>query len=354
MTADTADMALEVEYLKNDKTAYKVQNIDFGIIERPRTKIVLEKYVSQVKLTATDGTTIFDTNQQTSNLTWVKNNYDRQNGLSEGRVIGTVDENILYGSTLNVRYTLILRNHSELDYIDQSYYYTGVVSNRNSENTIRTTAIIEYVPNSLQYDAELTKQNGRLTYAVTQGNGAASASGTIESDKLWQIIANRTESIRLPNEYRGTLIEPGAFDEAKDKIDEILLTNLPGDASQYLRHGDYIEMKDVLTLTRVIARSEDTTDEEEMQNIAEIIRLDIANGRRPYYEDTTQKEVVEIPGNTYPSTLKNIEEIDTGRAEILTFVVPFGANKQLTLIIVTIVSLAILVTGIIVIKKKVL
>ena len=50
----------------------------------------------------------------------------------------------------------------------------------------------------------------------------------------------------------------------------------------------------------------------------------------------------------------NIEEIDTGRAEILTFVVPFGANKQLTLIIVTIVSLAILVIGIIVIKKKVL
>ena len=356
MTADTADMALEVEYLKNDKAAYKVQNVDFGIIERPRTKIVLEKYVSQVKLTATDGTTIFDTNQQTSNLTWVKNNYDRQNGnlLSEGRVIGTVDENLLYGSTLNVRYTLTLRNHSELDYNDQSYYYTGVVSNRNSENTIKTTAIIEYVPTSLQYDAELTKQNGRVTYAVTQGNGAASASGAIESDKLWQIIANRAESIRLPNEYRGTLLEPGAFDEAKDKIDEILLTNLPGDTSQYLRHGDYIEMKDVLTLTRVIARSEDTTDDEEMQNIAEIIRLEIANGRRPYYEDTTSKEVVEIPGNTYPSTLKNIEEIDTGRAEILTFVVPFGANKQLTLIIVTIVSLAILVIGIIVIKKKVL
>ena len=91
-----------------------------------------------------------------------------------------------------------------------------------------------------------------------------------------------------------------------------------------------------------------------MQNISEIIRLDIANGRRPYYDDTTSKEVVEIPGNTYPSTLKNIEEVDTGRAEILTFVVPFGANKQITLIIVTIVSLAILVTGIIVIKKKVL
>ena len=356
MTADTADMALEVEYLKDENTAYKVQNVDFGIIERPRTKIVLEKYVSHVKLNATDGTTIFDTNQQTSNLTWVKNNYDRESGnfLSEGRVIGTVDENILYGSTLNVRYTLILRNYSELDYNDQSYYYTGRVSDINSENTIKTTAIIEYVPNSLQYDAELTKQNGKVSFTVDQGNGGAATSSSIESDKLWQIIANRADSIKLPDEYRGTLIEPEAFDEAKDKIDEILLTNLPDETSQYLRHGDYMEMEDILTLTRVIARSEDTTDDEEMQNISEIIRLDIANGRRPYYDDTTSKEVVEIPGNTYPSTLKNIEEVDTGRAEILTFVVPFGANKQITLIIVTIVSLAILVTGIIVIKKKVL
>ena len=82
-------------------------------------------------------------------------------------------------------------------------------------------------------------------------------------------------------------------------------------------------------------------------------REEIECSSYPRSQDSS-KEVVEIPGNTYPSTLKNIEEVDTGRAEILTFVVPFGANKQITLIIVTIVSLAILVTGIIVIKKKVL
>ena len=89
--------------------------------------------------------------------------------------------------------------------------------------------------------------------------------------------------------------------------------------------------------------------------MAEIIRLNIDNGRRPYYKDTTNnKEIVEIPGNTYPKTLKNIEEIDTARSEILTFVVPFGKDKQITLIIVMIASLTILITGIIVIKKKVL
>lgn len=356
MTANTAKMAMEIEYLKNEKTSYKVQNVDFGIIERPRTKIVLEKNVSHIKLTATDGTTIFDTNQSTSNLTWKENKYNnRGNMTSSGLVQGTVDENLLYGSTLTVRYSLTLRNHSELDYNDRSYYYTGVVSNRNTENTIVATAIIDYIPNSLQYDVELTKQYGTISYAINPGNGSYAVAGkTIQSADLWQVIANRDESIKLPDNYRGTLLEPGAFDEAKNSVDEILLTNLPGEATQYLRSDDYISLEDVMTLTRVIARTEDTSNADEIQNIAEVIRLTIANGRRPYYEDTTNKEVVEIPGNTYPSTLKNIEEVDTGKAEVLTFVVPFGANRQLTLIVIAIVSLGVLVAGIVIIKKKVL
>ena len=302
MTANTAKMAMEIEYLKNEKTSYKVQNVDFGIIERPRTKIVLEKNVSHIKLTATDGTTIFDTNQSTSNLTWKENKYNnRGNMTSSGLVQGTVDENLLYGSTLTVRYSLTLRNHSELDYNDRSYYYTGVVSNRNTENTIVTTAIIDYIPNSLQYDVDLTKQYGTISYAINPGNGSYAVAGkTIQSADLWQVIANRDESIKLPDNYRGTLLEPGAFDEAKNSVDEILLTNLPGEATQYLRSGDYISLEDVMTLTRVIARTEDTANADEIQNIAEVIRLTIANGRRPYYEDTTNKEVVEIKGNTYP------------------------------------------------------
>ena len=355
MTADTAGMAMEVEYLGNENVSYRVQNVDLGIIERPRTKIVLEKNVAQVKLTATDGTTIFDSNQQTSNLTWVKNNYNRDGNMtSHGLIQGTVDENLLYGSTLNVRYSLKITNHSEIDYNEQSYYYTGVVANTNTANTIETTSIIDYVPNSLQYDAELTKSYGEIIYFTTRAEGMASSLQSIAGrNALWEVLASRVDNKTIPESYRGTLLEPGAFDEAKAKVDEVLVTNLAG-ARAALRVGDYIQLDDIMTYTKVIANTEETTADEEIENIAEVIRLDIANGRRPYYEDTTNKEVVAIPGNTYPSTLKNITEIDTGRAEILTFVVPFGENRQLTLIIVAIVSLTILVAGIIVIKKKVL
>lgn len=355
MTANTAKMAMEIEYLKDEKTSYKVQNVDFGIIERPRTKIVLEKNVSHIKLTSTDGTTIFDTNQSTSNLTWKENKYnDRGNMVSTGLVQGTVDENLLYGSTLNVRYTLEIRNHSEVDYNEKSYYVTGVVSNRGTMNRIEPTSVIEYVPNVLQYDAELTKANGEVYIAVSNQYGSAAHLDSIAgSNNLWQILASKRENKNLPNSYKDTLLEAGAFDEANKTIDEILVTDLNGVTAKLARN-DKINLTDVLTLTRVIARTEDTSNADEIQNIAEVIRLTIDNGRRPYYEDTTNKEVVEIPGNTYPSTLKNIEEVDTGRAEVLTFVVPFGANRQLTLIVIAIVSLGILVAGIVVIKKKVL
>ena len=355
MTANTAKMAMEIEYMKNEKTSYKVQNVDFGIIERPRTKIVLDKRVSHIKLTATDGTTIFDTNQSTSNLTWKENKYnDRGNMVSTGLVQGTVDENLLYGSTLNVRYTLEIRNHSEVDYNEKSYYVTGVVSNRGTMNRIEPTSVIEYVPNVLQYDAELTKANGEVYIAVSNQYGSAAHLDSIAgSNNLWQVLASKRENKNLPDSYRDTLLEAGAFDEAKQTMDEILITNLDG-VRNALARNDVISLRNALTLTRVIARTEDTSNADEIQNIAEVIRLTIDNGRRPYYEDTTNKEVVEIPGNTYPSTLKNIEEVDTGRAEVLTFVVPFGANRQLTLIVIAIVSLGLLVAGIVIIKKKVL
>ena len=352
MVANTAEMSMEVEYLKDDTAPYKVQNIDLGIIERPRTEVILNKEVSNVKLTSTDGTTIFDTNQKAPNLTWVNNKYDRDHHLSsQGLIQGTVDENLLYGSNVNVKYLLKIINNSELDYNEKSYYTTGIVKDKNTLNRIKTTGIIEYVPNILQYDAKLTQEDGKITTSIAGSETTIDIGGT---NNLWNLIASRIESKNIPSSYSGTLLEPEAFEEAKQKIDEVLETKL-NLANKNLGPKDYLELKDILTFTRVIARTEDTTEKEEIQNIAEIIRLNIDNGRRPYYKDTTNnKEIVEIPGNTYPKTLKNIEEIDTARSEILTFVVPFGKNKQITLIIVIIASLTILITGIIVIKKKVL
>ncbi len=343
MNASTAPMEMYVEYNKVENINYNVNNIDFGIIERPRTKILLEKNVSHIKLTATDGTTIFDTTQKVPNLTWKDNEYDENSSvIKAGLVQGTIDENLLYGSTLNVTFSLKITNLSEKDYNEQQYYYTGAPSNTNNINKITTKSIIDYIPNVVQYEETLTKNN---------------AGGS----NIWNILQDKKTGTTIPEaEYKNKLIEGSVFDEATSKKDEILLTNLSG-IQIGLKPGESQNLDNVLTCTRVIARIEDTENDDQIQNIAEIIKLTIDNGRRPYYmmktEGGTEIEVPEIPGNANPITGlngSNILELDTGMAEILTFVVPFGANRQLTLIVVAIVSLGILIAGIILIKKKVL
>lgn len=37
MNANTAQMSMEIEYVGQENTEYSVRNIDFGIIERPRS-----------------------------------------------------------------------------------------------------------------------------------------------------------------------------------------------------------------------------------------------------------------------------------------------------------------------------
>ena len=325
MFADTAQMSLEVEYLGKEQPNYSVDNIDFGIIERPRTKIVLNKNVTYVKLTATDGSTIFDSRSTAPNLTWVANKYDENGNVTTGLVQGTVDENLLYGSSLTVEYTFYVRNYSETDYNEQSYYYTGKVADKNTINKMSSEKIIDYIPNALDYE---------------------------KTNDVWKVLLDKQGGITLDSTYRGEYIAPEVFDNVTESVEEALETNVT--SGQKLQPGETANVPDIIRCVRVIAGPEETSTSDDMQNIAEIIELKIDNGRRPYYEDTTGQEEVEIPGNADPTTFDNIEELDTGRSEILTFVVPFGANKQLTLIIITIVGLAILVTGVIVIKKKVL
>ena len=358
MDAETTGMSVEIEYLGQEQTAYDITNVDFGIIERPRTKIVLQKDVSHVKLVATDGSTIFDSDQSVSNLTWVPNQYNNRGDLdgSPGFVQGTVDENLLYGSTVTVRYHLRIENQSEKDYNEESYYYTGVVSNYNTANTLKPMAIIDYLPNSLQYSDVETMANGLLSInggITTPGVGNSFSTSIAGSNNYWQIVADKNQSMTLPEaEYKGILLSPDAYDDVQN-ITQILLTELPNTQSPLAEKG-YIDLDDILSVTKVIARPEETTQDDK-SNVAEIIRVEIANGRRPYFEEETNNtEIVEIPGNAEPVAEIHLDEPDTALAENVQFMVPFGANRQVALVIILVAALGILVTGIIVIKKKVL
>lgn len=393
MFADTAKLDIEVEYTGKADKDYSVTNVDFGIIERPRTKIVLHKNVGNVRLLATDGNTIFDSGTTAPSLTWIKNKYKADRELEvQGLVEGTVDESLLYGATAQISYTYTITNNSEIDYNDLNYYERGEKPADSKLNKMNVNKIIDYIPNILEYHDEYTNREGEIIIntsgAVRDNDGKVVASANVKakdiSKKIWDVKKVRGR-VLSDSEYRvagSELLSEQVVKDVNQYIDQVVqfpsTDNYPSDitgainsdptkSKGILEPSGEIELRNVLTLSRVISKDEDLLEDESStnipdENIAEIIQLTIDNGRRPYYEAKRDDAsgnvqiglITEIPGNANPVDKTTLLEVDTAISEEVHFIVPFGQNKQLILIIATIVGLGILVIGVFVIKKKVL
>lgn len=85
-------------------------------------------------------------------------------------------------------------------------------------------------------------------------------------------------------------------------------------------------------------------------NNVEIILTSNQQGRR----SNTEENGTSIPGNLDPVTKINKDEQDSFNAETVTVLVPFGENKSILTIVITMAGILILGVGILVIKKKVL
>ena len=384
MYADTALMSMQVEYLENEDADYSVNNVDFGIIERPRTTVVLQKNVETVKLTAVDGSTIFDSSDTAPDLTWVRNSYnDATRELDvKGLISGTVDTNLLYGSTAKISYSFKIINDSEIDYNDLEYYERGTKPDDSKLNKINVNKIIDYVPNVFRYDENGTKERGEI---IINENSAIpeDATGTQKPAdvSLWDVKKD-TDTTLSDAEFRASgneLLAEDVFNDVNNNITSVVLfpgsdnypteiTSLidsdPTQSEGLLRPNGEIKLKNALTISGLIANDEALqTNGTPDENIAEIIQLTIDNGRRPYYESTTSNAgvgggageiVTETPGNANPMIPTSLTELDTAISEEVQFIPPFGQNRQLILIIVIISALGIIGIAVYVIKKKVL
>lgn len=318
MNANTAQMSMEIEYVGQENTEYSVRNIDFGIIERPRSDIYVEKTVSNLKLsTAGDGQTIFNSNQSVSNLTWKPNTRENR-----GLIQATVDENLLHGATLELTFSIKVVNTGETDYDDETYYNTGVITDVNKIVTLDPAVVADYVSNNLSFD--ISKNSG------------------------WQEITDKTVLTSGDDPYIKA-VDENAFNGLQKVI--VSTSNNPIVQSAPLvpekakdKAGKQSETQSATVfLTKVIASDGSTTDDTEYENTAEVIESITTNGRRTYNAD-----VVSIPGNY------NLGEPDTAQSERIAIVPPFGAADAVKYILIGIAIIGVLGVGIFLIKRKVL
>lgn len=322
MEANTPKMKLEIEYARTtteyidpndkDKVAesmnYQVNNIDFGIAERPRSELTLTKKVKHIKVTTSDGQILFDTNQKTSNLAWNE----------DSKIIqATIDNNLIHGSTIEITYEMIVKNTGERDYlkdgkVDKSFYDTGKESEGAELVKTKAELVVDYIANNLYLD---TNKNSNWKTDGQKDEVKNIVSGEVKLDK--QNIVATTESLNAE-------LEPGQG------------TSTP------------------MVLTKVMAQNSDDSDNLVYNNIAEIIKITNEVGRR----SISSEAKVSIPGNLNPENEENInitiQEADSDSAEEVIVLPPFGAEQIIFYTIGATLILVVLAGGIFLIKRKVI
>ena len=148
---------------------YVLENLDLGLVQRPKAQLKVTKQITNVKLTLANNSTLFDASARATNVLWVDHkahgqdtdnvystdkNYNnslmlnpvvRQNSTNKGKVQLTMDEELMHGSTLQITYAITVANVGEVDYNEEQFYYTGKVADTSTIVKTDPRVLVDYV-----------------------------------------------------------------------------------------------------------------------------------------------------------------------------------------------------------------
>lgn len=196
MYADTPkiDMNIELSNYGKDNYTYTVQNVDFGLEERPATKITLDKQIEEITLTTSDGNTIMDAKYninydiaEDGKITAkveldTKNSYGTDNLQALNRDLATnqgfryinVDSDILEGTTITVKYRFTALNTGEVDRTGElakiEYKEDKTRIEEARKDLLTNLATYSKEGNTLKNDTTLGKYVGSIYYYGASGD----------------------------------------------------------------------------------------------------------------------------------------------------------------------------------------
>ena len=148
---------------------YVLENLDLGLVQRPKAQLKVTKQITNVKLTLANNSTLFDASARATNVLWINHiahgqdteneystnkNYNnslmlnpvvRQNSTNKGKVQLTMDEELMHGSTLQITYAITVANVGEVDYNEEQFYYTGKVADTSTIVKTDPKVLVDYV-----------------------------------------------------------------------------------------------------------------------------------------------------------------------------------------------------------------
>lgn len=315
MDSTTPTMGISVEYTttttiepttdKFKSPDFKIENIDFGIVERARQDLALRKRVNTFKVTLANGQVIADiTIDEKGNITGERNHVTYMGPSSStgnGFVKLELDNELIQGATVEVEYEIKVTNNSELDYVSEDFYKYGIKS--GNEVTITPTSIIDYLDKNWGFEAEKNKE------------------WTVKSlDEIKNIVAKEVYENEDSTIADKTILHTESLKDEKLKPTESAKVNL--------------------NVSKVLSNS----DEISLDNESEITELTKDGGSR----------LISTPGNYIPGQ-EETKESDESIAETVIVTPSTGANLEFIVpIMIGVISLVILGVGVVIIKKKTL
>ena len=152
----TIEFGVEYETTVTDGTADKVEfivkNVDFGIVERARQQLDLQKRVSTFKVTLANGQILADAKVTEDGKLEGTTNHMTYMGPStsgNGYVKLETDDELIEGATLNITYQIKAINQSEVDYMSENYYKYGIKEGNIA--TLTPSAVVDYLDKNLGF-----------------------------------------------------------------------------------------------------------------------------------------------------------------------------------------------------------
>ncbi len=315
MDSTTPTMGIGVEYettytaSAGDKYTYSIDNIDFGIIERPKQDLALTKRIKSMKVTLANGQVIANlTVDEDGKIQGEKNGVTYMKpGATTNPMNGFIrlelDNELIQGTKLEVEYEIKATNNSELDYVSEDFYKYGI--NPVNPITITPTGIVDYLDKNWSFD---NKSGENTKWEVKTVDG-------IKDLVMKEVYDSSNKDTTLGQKM-------------------ILYTDK---LTQELKVNESAGIK--LNVSKILT----TTDEIVLNNEVEELTAKKTGGAM----------IQSTPGNYVPGT--GPTESDDSMAETTSVTPATGENRDYIIpVIIGATALIILGAGVIIIKKKVI
>ena len=306
---------------------------DFGIMERPRENLVIDKTMSNLKITLANGQILIDGNPYTDNLDYVKalgNTITSRDVKVRDKLVSIeIDTELIHGAKIDMTYAITATNNSEHDYdymYGDSYYYYG----EKGSLPLTTTTIeqvVDYVDDELTVTTDGENSDWTIVdWKYLHDNGYLSDELNPEySTKPDKVIENKNYTILVTDAFKNVTTEPGN----NSKTIYMHVSKLLGNQESEYTYENHVE---IIQIGGKIART-----------IKEV------------EEDGTQVTKEYTPGNYKPTDAsREHHEPDDDRI-IARITPPTGLLDNIgTYIIILTISLLVIGVGTYIIKKRVL